>query len=588
MAELVILGPEATHRKRRPLPERQRLRLGRAPQSDVCVPWDPLVSREHAEVEYRDGQLHVWRLERARNPIYHGDRDAQEFAIGDGGEFRIGHTQFRLMGDTPANEPPESVEEHVFPLGALPSFAFRKADHWLEVLSGLPELIEQSRTDEEFAQRLVQILLSAVPQAEAAAVVVHEQAAVPSVGGEPGAPRILQWDTRGDVGSFRPSRRLVLGAVGRGESILHVWNAEDSQQKYTYSGHFDWAFCVPMTEPACRGWCLYVSGSFGDESAHQTIIPSGESLQEELRFAELLAQFIGSIRQMRMLEHQQAGLGQFFSPAVRTALTGAAGVSTLAPRETEITVLFCDVHGESRPHGAPTDLDSVVQRINRVMRTMTRGIFQQDGVVADFQGNAALGFWGWPVGSPDGPLRACRAALAIQQMFRQAIGERFRVGIGIAHGTAIAGKIGTEDQAKLGVFGPVVNLGSRLQGMTRQLRASILIDDATAQQVRATLPPTEARIRRLGRIRPYGMEDVVAVCQLLPPVSEVPAITDQNIRDFEAAVDAVADGRWPEALALLDNLPIADRTKDFLMLFIALNGYDPPAHWDGIFALQTK
>ncbi len=59
----------------------------------------------------------------------------------------------------------------------------------------------------------------------------------------------------------------------------------------------------------------------------------------------------------------------------------------------------------------------------------------------------------------------------------------FRMGIGLASGRAVAGRIGTVDQVKVTVFGPVVNLAARLEGMTKSLRAaqcaSTSSDDST-------------------------------------------------------------------------------------------------------------
>jgi len=82
--------------------------------------------------------------------------------------------------------------------------------------------------------------------------------------------------------------------------------------------------------------------------------------------------------------------------------------------------------------------------------------------VGDFQGDAAMGFWGWPLRQPDAVLRTCRAALAVRAEFEAT--EGFHAGIGVATGPAVAGKIGTVDQVKVTVFGPVVNLASRLEG----------------------------------------------------------------------------------------------------------------------------
>ena len=63
----------------------------------------------------------------------------------------------------------------------------------------------------------------------------------------------------------------------------------------------------------------------------------------------------------------------------------------------------------------------------------------------------------------------CRSALGIRAAFGQTFGRKdhplgnFQVGIGVAHGRAVAGKIGTAEQVKVTVFGPVVNLASRLE-----------------------------------------------------------------------------------------------------------------------------
>ena len=86
-------------------------------------------------------------------------------------------------------------------------------------------------------------------------------------------------------------------------------------------------------------------------------------------------------------------------------------------------------------------------------------------------------------------------ALAIRAEF-EAASERaddpladFRIGIGIATGRAVAGKIGTVDQVKVTVFGPVVNLASRLESMTKILHAPILLDERTATVVRNQISP---------------------------------------------------------------------------------------------------
>ena len=183
-------------------------------------------------------------------------------------------------------------------------------------------------------------------------------------------------------------------------------------------------------------------------------------------------------------------------------------------------MLFCDLRGFSRESERQAgDLLGLLQRVSKALGVMTHHIREQGGVVGDFQGDAAMGFWGWPLPQNDAVLRTCRAALAIRAEFEATAG--FQAGIGVATGRAVAGKIGTVDQVKVTVFGPVVNLASRLEGMTKILRAPILLDEATARIVRRQVPRDVARVRRLAIVRPYGLDTPLEVSELLPPAVAV-------------------------------------------------------------------
>jgi len=225
---------------------------------------------------------------------------------------------------------------------------------------------------------------------------------------------------------------------------------------------------------------------------------------------------------------------------------------------------------------------------------MTQNIFDQGGVIADFQGDAAMGFWGWPIAQPDAARRACLAALCIRTEFESVSRQPghplagFQVGIGIATGPAVAGKIGVHSQAKLGVFGPVVNLASRLEGMTKILGAAILMDPLTAKAAGEQIEPSAARNRRLAVVTPAGMDTPVTVYELLPPVSEYPALTDEHLQNYEAALDAFAAGQWSQALEFLQHVPTDDTAKDFLVEFILRHRRVPPADWNGIVRLDRK
>jgi adenylate cyclase len=133
-----------------------------------------------------------------------------------------------------------------------------------------------------------------------------------------------------------------------------------------------------------------------------------------------------------------------------------------------------------------------------------------------------------------------------------------------------------------------VNLASRLETMTRQLRAQVLIDPSSAAVIQASVAPSVARVRRLARVRPVGMSQPLDLFELLPPAGEPGAWTDQHLAAYAAALAAFEARDWPRALQLLHQVPPEDEAKDFLTLFIARHNRQPPDGWEGVIPLEAK
>ncbi len=590
MAELIAQGLKPEQRWRRTLTSGQTVILGRV-AGTWAVPWDEQISRRHAELSFRAGRLHVRHLSTARNPIFVRGHELEEFEVKPGECFVTGETTFTLADDQAnAVEDSAPVVEQAFPAQELQQVPFRDADHRLDILSRLPEVIAGASTDGELFIRLGNMLLSGIVQADAVAVV-----AVDSAAGQTPAVEILYWDRRLDLeGEFQPSARLIIKAITSGQSVSHVRGMPGNlpSSEITVADACDWAFCTPVRGESSGGLALYVAGR-----SRTGCLPSLEpaDLRTDLKFTELVASLLSSLRHVRLLQRQQAVLSQFFSPSVLSTLGHEDADRLLAPRETEVSVLFCDLRGFSREADREaTDLLGFLQRVGKALGVMTHHILDHGGVIADFQGDAAMGFWGWPLPQPDALARACQAALGIRTEFEAAARRPghtlagFRIGIGIATGRAVAGKIGTCDQAKVGVFGPVVNLASRLEGMTRMLNAAILVDETTAQIARQQLPPAVGRCRRLAKVRPYGLDTALTVTELLPPLAEYPELRDEHIAFYEAALDAFLAGRWPEAYELLHKVPPGDTAKDFLTVYIAQHNRVPPPGWNGEIPLASK
>lgn len=147
---------------------------------------------------------------------------------------------------------------------------------------------------------------------------------------------------------------------------------------------------------------------------------------------------------------------------------------------------------------------------------MTDNIVGRWGVIGDFQGDAAMAFWGWPKAQRQAE-SAAQAALHIQKNFRELSGNLagMACGIGLAFGRGLAGRLGTPDQYKVGAFGPVVNLAARLESLTKQFQVAILADGAFCAALGTDL--AWVRRRKIARLKPAGMDAPVDVFELMPP-----------------------------------------------------------------------
>lgn len=637
VAELIVQGPAGQVFRQR-LVEGQIVRLGRAPASGWAIEWDRSISREHADLCWLDGKLSVTCLATAANPIKLRGEPLREVIVGGAEAFEIGQSSFyvdvafmptanavsqtmqvapeplvRMPQITASDEPPaeleaskefdtldadDVVEEHSYHDNDLKKVSFGDTERQMEVLSSLPRLISGSKTDVDLALMLCGMLLEAIPPAVAVAVAMFEESDVQDMRrvDDPDAaipkPKVMRVQTRDSFdGRFMPSRRLLRKALRRGESVMHIVGDVGGSQ-FTMASSLGWAFCSPITDESCIGWCLYVSG-LGGRDGNDFV--TEDSLKGDLRFTQLVAQLIGSIHTVRTLQEHKTQLSAFFSPKVIANLTKKGGAGDiLAPSERDITVLFCDVRGFSRKsEQLKDDLHKLLESVKAALSAMTGGILAFDGSIADFQGDAALGFWGWPTALPDGPMSACKAALAIMQAFNvppeeQGVLEGFSCGVGIAHGRAIAGQIGTSQQAKIGVFGPVVNQGSRIEGMTRQFGVGVCIDETTAEFVRRLMPAEQGRVRRLARVRPKGMDTPLLIHELLPAEVEGDKVSETVRLNYEAALEAIIGGRWSEGLERLNAVPDDDGPKQFLVAHMAKHNNTPPANWDGAFSSETK
>jgi|GEM_PF-5292317 len=113
------------------------------------------------------------------------------------------------------------------------------------------------------------------------------------------------------------------------------------------------------------------------------------------------------------------------------------------------------------------------------------------------------------------------------------------------------------------------------------------MDAQTATAVADGLPHHEGRCRPIGQLLPAGFEEPLDVSELLPRESESP-ISNTDIDTFAGALASFRAGEWDQCRQMLARLPAEDRTRDFLLVQIASQNYQPPADWSGVIRLDSK
>jgi adenylate cyclase len=599
MPDLIAQGPSNADRWRRELPEPTSgidVMIGRS-GADWNVPWDGKISRSHVRLTpISDDRVEVSCLATARNSVFYRGDKVMRFTMVPGDHFVIGGTTFTLANRPGASDSSAGgdVTEHAYDHAALRRRHFRDAASRIEMLSRLPDLITSSGSDEELLVRVTSVLLQATPSASAVAIASVSIDAMRGPDADNAPVKILHYDSRIPEKEGPPvSARLIRSALDKRDSVLQLWSgSRHGDLAFTASEDVDWAFCVPLRSEACPGWALYVTGQLAAEEGidlEKSLQAAPDDLQDDVKFAELVGTMIANLRQSRRLERRQAAMRHFFAPVVMEALAGRETDEVLEPREADLSVMFCDLRGFSRQSERDADqLLDLLASVSDSLGVMTRHILDTGGVIGDFHGDAAMGFWGWPLDQTDTAIRAAEAASRILAHNRTVSTASFRCGIGIASGRAVAGRIGTVDQVKVTAFGPVVNLASRLEGLTKAFGAEVIIDEATAESIRNS-KNTELRIRRLARVLPAGLKKAVEACQLLAPMGDDDrSLTNEQIAEYEASLDALIQGNWDEAHERLHALPPWDRPKDVLLATVLRHNRVPPENWNGVIELPKS
>jgi class 3 adenylate cyclase len=206
--------------------------------------------------------------------------------------------------------------------------------------------------------------------------------------------------------------------------------------------------------------------------------------------------------------------GKYVSEEIRDEIL--AGRITLEGEPREVTILFADIR-DFTPWVEASDPREVVRDLNAYFTEMETAIRTHGGLVVQYIGDEIEAVFGAPVARAGHAGQAVRAALEMRRRLAAWNAARTRAGrvplrngIGIHTGTVLAGNIGSADRLSYALVGDSVNLASRLQGLTKELHADVLVSGAT----RARLEDRDLPLTPLPAVKVKGRTAEVEVYAL--------------------------------------------------------------------------
>ncbi|HTT76891.1 MAG TPA: adenylate/guanylate cyclase domain-containing protein [Candidatus Binataceae bacterium] len=244
----------------------------------------------------------------------------------------------------------------------------------------------------------------------------------------------------------------------------------------------------------------------------------------------------------------------YLHPDVIASLVDSSDGLKLGGERCHLSVLFSDIVGFTT-RAERSEAEPLVALLNTYTTVMTNLVLESGGVVDKLMGDGLMAFWGPPLNLPDPAQKAVDCALRMFEELEKlaARDERFRdlrIGIGICTGEAIVGNFGGERSFSYSVIGDTVNLASRLEGLTRQFKVNLLVNQQTVEEAGDGLI-----VRPIGRVRVKGKHQLVQVEEVI--AREGNGTDGAYYRRFAEAISQLHSGKSPEAAlrAMLEERP---------------------------------
>ena len=284
--------------------------------------------------------------------------------------------------------------------------------------------------------------------------------------------------------------------------------------------------------------------------------------------------------------------GQYVPPELVDKMAEDPEKYSMEGKSEELTVLFSDIVGFTSISESlePRELS---QFINDYLTAMSLVIRNNRGTLDKYIGDAIMAFWGAPVEDPEHARQGVITAMAMQTELDKVRAQMLargwpdiRIGVGVNTGQMRVGDMGSKLRKAYTVMGDAVNLGSRLEALTRVYGVGIIVGPNTRQAVKDMV------FRELDRVRVKGKDEPVVIFEPVGMEGQVDKKVMDEIKLWHKALRAYRAQKWDEAEMDLFNVQRMSPERKLYQLYsgrIKQCRADPPGpDWDGVTVFKRK
>jgi adenylate cyclase len=255
-----------------------------------------------------------------------------------------------------------------------------------------------------------------------------------------------------------------------------------------------------------------------------------------------------------------------------------------------ISILFSDIRSFTSISEKMMP-DDLVNSLNRYFTVMVDIIADRGGTIDKYIGDAIMAFFGAPARHKDDALNSVLAGIEMNEALvefnanqRKLDKPEFRIGVGINYGVVTVGNIGTEKKMDYTIIGDMVNLGSRLEGLTKKYKQPLLISESLHQKVHEQIPcrliDTVAVKGRAKGVKIYSAKKSLNEQENKAWTLHNTAMEHYYRREFDQAIRYFSDVRkiFPDDYA---SELLIERCQQF-------KAAPPPADWNGVEIMKEK